>query len=356
MAIRSSGPLPIAEIAQEFGGDTPHGLSEYYGNGVFLSPGYFPPTPVIPVSNAINIGVFYGKSKKVPVTVEITSNTSNVNAFDLFRSALTPYSSIDVDATLIVRAGVTVSGSLTIPPNTTDRSTGFRSTDDFTLINNGVIVGFNGTGGAGGSGPNGQGANGTSGSTPLQVRRLIAVINNGIIAGGSNGGRGGNGGTVSTPSTTASPCTSRPICNRYRFTQRPTFNCMQCRDCCDDARNMGVMHKWNGQCNCGTCDEGRGCRNSRHTGQQQQQQTCQQWGTQTTCSQSPITVVTSRNGGRGGDGAPPSNPNGAQSGSAGGGGTAQNGQAGTGWGAVAWVSGFSNIRGIVDGVLMGPTS
>ena len=33
MTIKSSGTLAISEIATEFGGSTPHSLSEYYAGG-----------------------------------------------------------------------------------------------------------------------------------------------------------------------------------------------------------------------------------------------------------------------------------------------------------------------------------
>lgn len=51
MVLPSSGPLSLNSIAGEFGGSTPHGLDEYYrvANSV-------------PVSGAISIGDFYGKS------------------------------------------------------------------------------------------------------------------------------------------------------------------------------------------------------------------------------------------------------------------------------------------------------
>jgi len=351
MPIRTSGPLPITEIVTEFGGTVPHGLSEYYGNGVFLSKGYFPPTPAIPISpNPLKISNFYGKTRKIPVTVEITTSVSNVNAFTLFKNALTPYSSVDVSATLIVKSGVTVSGSLTIPTDDATRTNGFRSNDDFTLINNGNIVGTNGTGGAGGAGPSGIGANGSTGSTPLIVRRAIRITNTGTIAGGATGGKGGNGGTK--PGTTSVNCQNN--CVDYNYTQRPTWSCMNCRDCCDDARNMGVMHKYNGQCNCGTCDRGRGCRNSESSGQQQQRMSCRTYSQQ--CQQSAITINT--DGGTGGNGAPPTNENGATAGTAGGGGTATAGATGGGWGGVPWISGYSNVLNntSIGGRLLGGVS
>ena len=33
MALQSSGPIALSEIAAEFGGSAPHALSEYYGDG-----------------------------------------------------------------------------------------------------------------------------------------------------------------------------------------------------------------------------------------------------------------------------------------------------------------------------------
>jgi hypothetical protein len=354
MAIRTSGPLPITEIVTEFGGSVPHGLSEYYGNGVFLSKGYFPPTPAIPISpNPLSISNFYGKTRKVPVTVEITANTSNVNAFSLFRTTLAQYSNVDVSATLIVRSGVTVSGSLTIPPNDPTRANGFRSTDDFVLINNGNIVGNNGTGGAGGAGPSGIGANGSNGSTPLIVQRVIQLNNLGTIAGGANGGKGGNGGTK--PGTTETGCQQN--CTVYNYTSKKQWNCQNAgnsEERCDDARTMGVMNRYNGQCDCGTCDGGRGCRRSQQMGFEQQKMSCRTYSNQ--CQQTAITVNTG--GGTGGNGAPPTNRNGATAGTAGGGGTATAGATGGGWGGVPWVSGYVNIsnKASIGGTLLGGES
>jgi hypothetical protein len=354
MAIRTSGPLPITEIVTEFGGTVPHGLSEYYGNGVFLSKGYFPPTPAIPISpNPLKISNFYGKTRKVPVTIEITANTSNVNAFSLFKSALTPYSSVDVSATLIVKSGVTVSGSLFIGRDDSTRTTGFRPVDDFTLINNGNIVGNPGGGGAGGAGPSGIGSNGGLGSTPLQVNRIITLTNTGTIAGGATGGKGGNGGTM--PGTTNVNCQQN--CTVYNYSQKHRFTCQysgNSEERCDDARTMGVMNRYNGQCDCGTCDGGRGCRPSQQMGQDRQKMSCRTFSNQ--CQQAAISVPTA--GGNGGMGAPPTNANGATAGTAGGGGTATAGATGGTWGGMPWVIGYANIsnRPNIGGTLLGGTS
>lgn len=54
MALQSSGAISIGDIAGEFGGSTPHSLSEYYG----VASG-------VPSSGAISISNFYGKSNIV---------------------------------------------------------------------------------------------------------------------------------------------------------------------------------------------------------------------------------------------------------------------------------------------------
>ena len=51
MALQSSGAISLNDIADEFGGSTPHSLSEYYG----VASG-------IPSSGTISISQFYGKA------------------------------------------------------------------------------------------------------------------------------------------------------------------------------------------------------------------------------------------------------------------------------------------------------
>ena len=51
----SSGPISLADIAGEFGGSTPHSLSEYYG----VASG-------VPASGAIDFADFYGTSAVPP--------------------------------------------------------------------------------------------------------------------------------------------------------------------------------------------------------------------------------------------------------------------------------------------------
>jgi hypothetical protein len=54
MVLPTSGPLSILQIANEFGGQAPHSLSEYYSADTG-----------IPASGTISIGEFYGKSNFV---------------------------------------------------------------------------------------------------------------------------------------------------------------------------------------------------------------------------------------------------------------------------------------------------
>ena len=60
MALPSSGPLSINDIAVEFGGTTPHSLSEYYG----VAAG-------VPSSGTISVDDFYGTSSGVPMEVRV---------------------------------------------------------------------------------------------------------------------------------------------------------------------------------------------------------------------------------------------------------------------------------------------
>lgn len=63
MALQSSGSISINDIATEFGGTTPHGLSEYYG----VATG-------IPASGSIDISDFYGASA-APSSVTLSFTT-----------------------------------------------------------------------------------------------------------------------------------------------------------------------------------------------------------------------------------------------------------------------------------------
>ena len=66
MALPSSGPLSIGDIAGEFGGVAPHALSEYYGAAAG-----------VPASGAIDIGDFYGTSSVIdPAYTQVNNNAT----------------------------------------------------------------------------------------------------------------------------------------------------------------------------------------------------------------------------------------------------------------------------------------
>ena len=55
MTLQSSGAISLSQIAAEFGGSTPHSLSEYYG----VASG-------VPASGTIDLADFYGTSAGLP--------------------------------------------------------------------------------------------------------------------------------------------------------------------------------------------------------------------------------------------------------------------------------------------------
>ena len=65
MTLQSSGQISLSDIAIEFGGSTPHALSEYYG----VDSG-------IPSSGQISIGDFYGASNTPWSPTQSTTLTS----------------------------------------------------------------------------------------------------------------------------------------------------------------------------------------------------------------------------------------------------------------------------------------
>ena len=64
MTLQTSGAISLANIAAEFGGSTPHSLSEYYGAA-----------SGIPNSGTISFNQFYGKSNGYSATMTVGSHT-----------------------------------------------------------------------------------------------------------------------------------------------------------------------------------------------------------------------------------------------------------------------------------------
>ena len=88
MTLQSSGAISLSNIAGEFGGSTPHSLSEYYrGGGLVQS---HSGTAGIPSSGTISFNQFYGKTATAPVdnvisfTVQTYSQGTGKNVFTVY--------------------------------------------------------------------------------------------------------------------------------------------------------------------------------------------------------------------------------------------------------------------------------
>lgn len=186
MAIPGPGTaISINTIATEFGGTTPHSISEYYRGG-----GLVPNTPgnaAIPTSGQIALGDFYGSANRNAYTLTISANTQN---YDVYTNRGPAYIAGSTDITVQINPGVTV-GSSTVPAYAFLVPSAFNPGDSITVVNNGNIYGAGGNGGNGANSTGGNGATGTGGGNSIYVNRPTTITNNGIIAGGGGGGGGG---------------------------------------------------------------------------------------------------------------------------------------------------------------------
>lgn len=191
MAIPGPGPsISITTIAQEFGGSTPHSLSEYYRGG-----GLVPNSPqnaAIPASGAIAMGDFYGSTNRVAINLPISVNTYN---YDVYANRGPTYVAGISDITVTV--GAAIVGSTSTGTYAMLVPSSFNPGDTVTIVNNGVIQGMGGSGGSGGAGWPGSasfpGSAGATGGNAIYVNRPTTITNNGIIASGGGGGGGGAG-------------------------------------------------------------------------------------------------------------------------------------------------------------------
>lgn len=179
MALQTSGPISLLNIANEFGGTAPHSLSEYYG----ASAG-------IPSSGTISFSQFYGASSSFAFT--ISSNQTNA---DLRTLAINAGWNQSATLQATISSGVVISSNSTSTPALTI-SGSFPG--GVTLINSGTIVGRGGNGGAGQiiDGQNNQfaAAPGATGGIALSVFSTVSINNSGTISGGGGGGGGGGSG------------------------------------------------------------------------------------------------------------------------------------------------------------------
>lgn len=177
MALQSSGAISLSDIQNEFGGNNPISLSEYYRGGSYVTDN----NTGVPTSGGISIGNFYGTVRQFSHTI-----TSNIQEADL-NTILTSAGwngSDPVDLTIVQGVWLwsdnTSVGGLTI-------SSALNGL--LTVTNYGKIIGKGGQGGEYG------GLNGTAGG-PALVNNATGVTfinaSGAFIAGG--GGGGGAGG------------------------------------------------------------------------------------------------------------------------------------------------------------------
>jgi len=182
MALANSGQLSIKDISDEFGGDEPDALSEYYdaASGV-------------PSSGELTVSDFYGTSAAISLT--ISSSQLNFDLYDALDSA--GHSSSEIAGNTVfnitIDSGVTMKGSSTAGNNTRLGSYNYQSSSI------GSDHGDSGSGGAGSPervpfGTQGQRAGTSRGCLTIEGLPNSAtfnIVNNGTFEGGS--GMGGHG-------------------------------------------------------------------------------------------------------------------------------------------------------------------
>ena len=188
--------LSINQIAQEFGGDTPHAISEYYAGGDNVPAGTQGEGGGIPSSgSAISIGDFFGSRQRVTINLTISSNTQN---YQISQQRGGTYEAGFTDIVLTNNAQVG-STSVSTAGIFTGSAPNYASGDTVKIINAGNIRGRGGDGGAGANNA-GQGVGaGQIAGDAIETTFPLTVVNNSgakLLGGGGGGGGGGRGSTV----------------------------------------------------------------------------------------------------------------------------------------------------------------
>lgn len=186
MPLPTTGPISLADIATEFGGNAPHSVSEYYAAAAG-----------VPGSGAINIGVFYGKTAEIAITA--TSSAS----LDLSSAFGSDYGN-PIAKRLVVPPNVTL-GPVSVPPG---------MAGSLIIENAGEMQG---TGGA---------ANGGAGGDAITAHHSFTLLNTGAVrGGGGGGGKGGTGGegSVSTTQNAREPATGTYFTSPYLEPEPPYY-------------------------------------------------------------------------------------------------------------------------------------
>lgn len=129
MVIKTTGPISLLDIQNEFGGSAPIGLNEYYGAAAG-----------IPGSGTIGLNVFYGASAIVLYTHTITTNQQELNLYN-YLIAQGWNGSDEVEVT--INSGVYIWSDNTA---VAALNTGGAYPKGLTIINNGFIMGKGGKG------------------------------------------------------------------------------------------------------------------------------------------------------------------------------------------------------------------
>ena len=187
--------LSLNQIAQEYGGDTPHALSEYYGDGDNVLDGAQGDGGAIPESGAISIGDFFGGRDRVVINLTIGSNTQ---AYQISQQYGGTYEAgfTDIVLTNNAQVGSTAVGTAGI---FTGAAPNYASGDTLKIVNAGNIRGRGGNGGAGANNA-GQGVGaGQIAGDAIETTFPVTVVNNSgakLLGGGGGGGGGARGSTV----------------------------------------------------------------------------------------------------------------------------------------------------------------
>ena len=187
--------LSINQIAQEFGGDTPHALSEYYAGAGIVPSGTQGEGGGIASSGSISIGDFFGSRQRVTINLTISSNTQGYQISQQ-RGGTYEAGFTDIVLTNNAQVGSTAVGTAGIYTGTAPN---YASGDTVKIINAGHIRGRGGNGGAG-MANNGTGvAAGQIAGDAIETTFPLTVVNNSgakLLGGGGGGGGAGRGSTV----------------------------------------------------------------------------------------------------------------------------------------------------------------
>lgn len=197
MTLQSSGTISLQQIAQEFGDQAPHGISELYNED-----------EGVPASGVVSFSSFHGKRDTVELT--IPSNQENLNLHTYATAAgwsNGKHLKVTIPNGVYIYNSAESGTALTCCPATEQ---GFEAGTRVDIINNGYIIGGYGEGASGATGQavsasgtvGNNGTNGTIGGDAILVSPSgnditmdLTITNNGIIAGGGGGGGSGGGGS-----------------------------------------------------------------------------------------------------------------------------------------------------------------